>query len=158
MRLVQVDLTGADLTEASLYRADLSDASLIETLFICTDLNEAVIGPIEGHEAGASMRRAQFLSADLRHADLRGADLTGAVFDSAARDGHPYEFADPTDLRGADLTGTRHIEEAQFGLIVYDDETKWPVTEAGTTFVPPPSVPRPAERSGEQCGPLQFAS
>jgi uncharacterized protein YjbI with pentapeptide repeats len=102
------------------------------------------------------LRRATFLSADLREADLGEADLTGTVFGSASSHAG-YERAEPTDLRGADFSEVRNIERAEFvrGGVIHDLSTDWGGTLPSNV---PPSAPAAGiTESPEQCTPLMFA-
>ena len=78
-------LSGADLSEATLYKANLRGA----------DLSEATL--YKANLRGADLRFSNLRRADLREANLYGADLREA------------------DLRGAYLTFTKGILSATFG-------------------------------------------
>jgi uncharacterized protein YjbI with pentapeptide repeats len=81
-----IDLDGADLRWAYLYRAHLDKANLSGAKLIEANLSGANLSG--ANLSGANLRGADLSGADLRDADLRGADL---------RD---------TDLRGAVLSDT----------------------------------------------------
>jgi hypothetical protein len=96
---VQVDLRGADLSEAGLSIADLTGANLSGAELGEADLREVdLIGAdLRGAELGeADLREVALFSADLTFADLRGAELGGADLTFAELHG--------ADLRGADFT------------------------------------------------------
>jgi uncharacterized protein YjbI with pentapeptide repeats len=87
-----VDLTGANLRDASFKRTDLSDAILAEA-----DIRRAKLVSALMHGTvldGANLVRADLTKAELTGASLRGADLTSARLFRA-------------DLSKADLTGAR---------------------------------------------------
>lgn len=87
-----VDLTGANLRDASFKRADLSGATLAgidgrRTKFVSATMQEVILD-------GAQLVRADLTKADLRGASLKGVDFTGARLFRA-------------NLGGADLTDAR---------------------------------------------------
>ena len=87
-----VDLTAANLRDASFKRADLSAATLVDVdgrraKFVSTTMQGVILN-------GARLVRADLTKADLSGASLRGADLTRARLFRA-------------NLRGADLTGAQ---------------------------------------------------
>jgi len=90
--LTDVDLTGANLRDASFKRADLT-ASILQnidarrTKFVTSILRDVILD-------GANLVRADLTKADLKGASLKGANLTWARMFRA-------------DLSGADLTGAR---------------------------------------------------
>lgn len=94
------DLTGADLSEANLFRANLTGAYM----------NKANL-----HNANlykADLRVVNLRGADLRVADLHGANLRGAYMSGADLRG---AYMNGADLRGADLR-----------CVKYGTSTKWP--------------------------------
>lgn len=87
-----VDLTGANVRDASFNRADLSGATLVEVdarraKFVSATMRQVVLD-------GARLVRADLTKADLTEASLKGVDFTSARLFRA-------------NLRGADLTGAR---------------------------------------------------
>ena len=97
--LAGYDLSGADLSEASLGRANLSGADLSEANLGRANLSEADLDGANLSEA--DLGRANLSGASLRGADLSGADLSGADLDEANLSGANLGMA---NLRGADLS------------------------------------------------------
>jgi uncharacterized protein YjbI with pentapeptide repeats len=95
----QVNLDGANLSEASLFRANLRDSSLIGA-----DLGDASLG-------GADLSHASLIGADLSNASLVGADLSDASLYGANLSGADLGKA---DLTGADLDRA-HLTRADLG-------------------------------------------
>jgi uncharacterized protein YjbI with pentapeptide repeats len=75
-KLVATNLRGASLTETKLCDADLGSANLTEAILFSANLQNANLR----HAClfGADLRLANLLGADLSHADLFGADLSHA--------------------------------------------------------------------------------
>ncbi len=86
---VKADLSGADLSEANLFRADLSRADLAEADLSGANLSEANL--FRADLSGADLSEANLTEADLSEADLSEANLSRA------------------DLSGADLTRVKGI-------------------------------------------------
>lgn len=114
LALQGVDLSGAELRDASFLRADVSEATLVgvkafRAKFISTDLSGAELTGADLREADmtkADLREANLVDADLRRArlfdaDLRGADLTGAKLEGADLFG--------ANLGGATWTNGNHV-------------------------------------------------
>jgi uncharacterized protein YjbI with pentapeptide repeats len=102
-----VDLTGANIRDASFKRADLGGAILIEvdarrTRFVSASMQ------------GVQLDRARLVRADLTKADLRGASLVGADLTRA--------MLFRADLSGADLTGAR-LSDADLHNAILDGAT-----------------------------------
>jgi uncharacterized protein YjbI with pentapeptide repeats len=93
--LINVDLSGTNLTGADLTGADLSEANLTGA-----DLYRANLRLADLH--GARLNKADLLGANLRGADLRGADLREADLGLADLREADLSLA---DLRGAILRG-----------------------------------------------------
>jgi uncharacterized protein YjbI with pentapeptide repeats len=94
-RMGRIDLAGASLIGAFLFRADLAGANLERADFTGADLTGAVL-------AGADLT-----GAILAHANLFGADLATAVFNDADLSGVSLygDHLSGTDLSGAILVG-----------------------------------------------------
>ena len=76
-----LDLSGADLYEASLRYSDLSHADLTSAKLCGADLSDAILYSASLRDAdltGAYLWDAHLHGADLSHANLRGVDLFGA--------------------------------------------------------------------------------
>ncbi|MGR7025547.1 pentapeptide repeat-containing protein [Geodermatophilus sp. URMC 62] len=106
-----IDLSGANLTGATLNRADLTDATLDEAKLTDADLDGANL-------TGATLAGADLTDADLDEAKLTdprlaGADLTGARLFGADLTGATFAGANLTGahLNRADLTGA-HLDRA----------------------------------------------
>ena len=119
--LSDVNLSGADLSDVNLSSADLNHANLSEANLSSADLNHANLSEVDF--SGADLTMADLSSTDLRDANLRdanlsdtklnkatisGADLTGANLNSADLSGADLNFANfrDADLSGANLSGT----------------------------------------------------
>lgn len=111
--LVGVDLTKAQLRDATFQRSDLTRANLTgadayRAKFVSATLPQVVFD-------GARLIEADFTRADLTAASLRGADLRNAKLVGA-------------DLRGADLTGARlegtDLRNANLSMAVWLDGTR----------------------------------
>jgi len=119
--LSDVNLSGADLSDVNLSSADLNHANLSEANLSSADLNHANLSEVDF--SGADLTMADLSSTDLRDANLHdanlsdtklnkanisGADLTGANLNSADLSGADLNFANfrDADLSGANLSGT----------------------------------------------------
>jgi len=80
-RFVEAKLAGVDASDARFGFADLSRADLTGATLRSTDLTRAVLAGAT--LKGADLRRATLFRADLRGADLTGAELAGANFSGA---------------------------------------------------------------------------
>ena len=94
------DLSGADLSDANLSGADLSDANLSGANLSGADLSGADLS--DANLSGANLRRANLSGADLSGADLSGADLSDADLSDADLSGADLSDA---NLRRANLSG-----------------------------------------------------
>lgn len=100
-----VDLSGAELRDASFYRSDLSGSIFEKVKAFRAKFVNAVLTGASFPEADlreADMTKANLSEADLATADLRRARLFGANLRGADLSGAKLEGA---DLSGADLTG-----------------------------------------------------
>jgi uncharacterized protein YjbI with pentapeptide repeats len=108
--LIAVDLTGAELRDASFTRSTLTDAKLgqidgFRAKFFSANLSRAVLDDARLIEAdftradltGASLKGADLRNAKLVGADMRGANLTGAKLEGA-------------DLRNAELESALWVD------------------------------------------------
>ena len=108
--LMGIDLTGAELRDATFSRASLKDAVLVEADAYRAKFVSAVL-------VGAKLDRARLIEADftraemdaasLREADLRNAKLVGASLKRADFTGAKLGGA---DFRHADLTGATWVD------------------------------------------------
>jgi hypothetical protein len=132
-RDIRPDLSGADLSEASLYKADLDEANLFRAnlnraVLVRANLFRADLGRANLNGANlfradlneADLNGASLIDANLSEANLRGADLTNAVLLGA--DLENAALVD-TILRDADLTGCRIYGVSAWGLKL-DETTK----------------------------------
>lgn len=108
--LVGVDLTGAQLRDATFTRANLSDAILVEVdayraKFVSAKLTGAVLDRARLIEA--DFTRADLTDVSLVEADLRNAKLVNAILREADLTGARIAG---TDLRRADLSGATWID------------------------------------------------
>jgi Pentapeptide repeats (8 copies) len=94
-RMGRIDLAGASLTRAFLFRADLTGANLVDVDF-----------------TGAVLAGADLTDAHLDHANLFAADLTGAVLEEADLTGVSL---DGDKLNGASLAGANLTEASLHG-------------------------------------------
>jgi uncharacterized protein YjbI with pentapeptide repeats len=108
--LVAVDLTGAQLRDATfqrsaLDRATLAGADAYRAKFISATLTEAVFD-------GARLTESDFTSADLTGASLKDADLRNARFVGATMVGVDLSGArlGGAELRNADLSGATWVD------------------------------------------------
>lgn len=128
--LVDVNLNGADLSEANLsganmLRADLGNATLVNTRFVSSDLSEANLKNVNLTDAnlnGANLSRANLSNAilnrsDLTAAQLGSADLSGAILTDANLS-EAYLIA--ADLSGADLRLAHLIGAEMIGANLSD--------------------------------------
>jgi hypothetical protein len=113
--LSDVDLSGAKLLGANLYRADLSranlrDAKLSGADLLCADLSYA--GLTLADLSGADLSSANLGGADLSGADLSRANLSSANFTGAGLSGADLSYADlfETIFSDVDLTGVIGLE------------------------------------------------
>lgn len=109
-RSVQVDLSGADLSEAvligaKLFGADLSSAVLSRAVLTWANLIGADLRG--ANLSGADLSGTRLFGADLRRADLRGAGFIGARLNKAD--------LSEADLRGANLSGADLSGAVLFG-------------------------------------------
>jgi len=104
-----LDLSGADLRDANLFRADLRGASLFRANLIEADLR------------GASLFRANLIEADLFRADLREADLREADLSEA-------------DLSRADLREVNLSEAVMTDSKGLSEEQKSDFIQRGAIF------------------------
>ncbi|MDY6957656.1 MAG: pentapeptide repeat-containing protein [Halobacteriota archaeon] len=97
-----LDLTGADLTGAKLYRANLTGANLYRANLTGADLT------------GADLRYAKLIGADLTDADLTGVDLKCANLSGAILTGANLTGANLSRayLYGANLRGAKNISHS----------------------------------------------
>ncbi len=101
---VEVDLSGADLSDAELTGADLAGADLFDAELTGADLADADLFGADltlADLTDADLTDADLGGADLSEANLRGAFLTHAGLKSAIL---PFALFDDTDLEGADIT------------------------------------------------------
>ena len=103
--LCEVNIEGADLRGANLYRADLCEAKLYKANLYHADLRGADL-------RGANLYQVDLCGADLYRADLTGADLCGADLRGANLCEVNLRGANlrEADLRGADLRGVNLYE------------------------------------------------
>ena len=92
---MNIDLRGANLSDAYLRSADLSDANLSDAYLRSADLSDANL-------SDADLRGANLRGANLRGANLRGANLSDAYLRSADLSD---AYLSDADLRGANLSG-----------------------------------------------------
>jgi uncharacterized protein YjbI with pentapeptide repeats len=99
-----VDLSGADLTRANLGRADLCGAVLSGARLIEADMANADL-------MGAELGSADLVGADLTGAELAGASLVWAYLARAKLIGAKFNATDlaNADLRDADLTNAQYL-------------------------------------------------
>ncbi len=102
---VKIDLSGADLSGASLFRVDLSGADLIGG-----NLSDSYLGNADfsgANLAYANLSRAMLTAANLGGADLRVANLSGAEFEYAKLNGAILVYANLSSaiLTYANLSG-----------------------------------------------------
>ena len=93
---VRVNLLGAFLLRANLFRANLSEANLFRADLFGADLSEA------------NLSRAILIKADLSEADLSGAILLSA------------------NLRGVNLYAAKNLTQEQIESAITDEDTKLP--------------------------------
>ena len=93
----ELDLSGADLSDASFKAANFSGANLSGAIFRDAKLNGA-------NFAGADLRNTDFSNADISGASLIRADISGANLDGANLSMTDLNHA---NLRGANLTQSR---------------------------------------------------
>jgi hypothetical protein len=102
-----LDLSGADLFEATCVRTSFKNVTAVETVFYRSNLEGAVFKM-------ADCRRANFRDAELGHADFRGAKIGGADFTGAKIGGAkfagalnvPAEVASLLDAEGVGVIGS----------------------------------------------------
>ncbi|WP_066737160.1 pentapeptide repeat-containing protein [Bariatricus massiliensis] len=119
-KLLEFNLSDADLSDANLRRANLSDADLSDANLRRANLSGADLSDANLRRANlsgadlsdANLRRANLSGADLsdanlRRANLSGADLSGADLSDANLSGANLRRANLSgaDLSGADLSG-----------------------------------------------------
>ncbi len=110
MDLREVDLTGADIANASFKRADLTGARLAEVKGRRAKFVSAVLAGAD--LSNADLRLADFTSADLTGAVLVQADLRAARFFKAVLRDADFTGArlERADLLHADLSGARWVD------------------------------------------------
>ena len=133
--LMNGNLRGANLSQASVCEANLCGADLSKTDLHGADLSGTYLCWADLH--GANLREADLREADLSCADLRETDLRGANLDWAILYG--------AFLRGADLSW------ACFGEASDDEQLKHRLWRRGAIFREAPSV-RVAGRFSEGAG------
>jgi uncharacterized protein YjbI with pentapeptide repeats len=109
-KLDWADLKAADFSGACLHGADLSRADLTGANLSGADLSEAIFQKC--YLSGANLSGANLLEADLTGCDLEAADLSGSNLRDADFEG--------SDLSGAKLTSA-DLMFANLGLIRLDD-------------------------------------
>ncbi|WP_190136175.1 pentapeptide repeat-containing protein [Streptomyces longispororuber] len=130
-RLMQADLTDADLGGATLTRAALGGATLTRATLYGARLSNAELrwAKLEGAILdGATLDGATLDGATLKGATLDGATLTNATLRGATLTGTYLSGATLTraDLRGADLESVRGLSASQVVQVVTDRHTKLP--------------------------------
>ncbi|MEU4215805.1 pentapeptide repeat-containing protein [Actinoplanes sp. NPDC026623] len=108
--LINADLSGADLSQARLPGADLSGAVLAGTRLISADMTQAILVGTDfsgGDLSRAILTEARLTRADLGRADLRGASMRASTLFAADLRGADLSDAtlDAAKLTGADLSG-----------------------------------------------------
>ncbi len=111
--------------DRDLSKVNLSDAELREATFLRSDLSGAILARADAYRAkffsarmvgavldGTRLLDADFTRADLTGASLRGADLRGAKFDNANLSGANLTGArlERSDLRDAVLAGATWVD------------------------------------------------
>jgi len=131
--LMNGNLRGANLSQASVCEANLCGADLSKTDLHGADLSGTYLCWADLH--GANLREADLRGADLSCADLRETDLRGANLDWAILYGAFLGRADlrgtsldKTDVRGADLSW------ACFGEASDDEQLKHQLWRRGAIF------------------------
>ncbi len=126
---LQPDLSGADLSRASLGWTDFWGANLSQAVFCGASLSRATLQGADLREAllgGAFLHEADLGEADLSGANLRSADLCQAFLGGAnlsgadlIRAGLSDAFLGRADLGGAELRGV-YISEANLNKATLD--------------------------------------
>lgn len=95
----EVNLSGADLSNANLSGADLKSVNLHDSDLSYADISNSELGE-------ADLRGAIFVESDLTGSKSRGANLSGSIFSDADFRGADFSGANfgGADLTGADLT------------------------------------------------------
>ncbi|MFC8678057.1 pentapeptide repeat-containing protein [Streptomyces griseorubiginosus] len=115
LNLSGADLTGADLTRATLSGADLTGADLTRATLSGADLTDADLtraNLTRANLSGADLTGADLYSTILREADLTGADLTGVSLRRAC-------------LAAADLTRAVLLDTHLVNA-TWSEQTLWP--------------------------------
>lgn len=131
---LQVNLTGADLSDGNLRGARLEKANLSACNLSSTDLSDAFLWQANLDGAmlwNANLKGASLLGANLTGAYLDGADLTGAFMRGANLQGADLREAKldgldlrGVDLRGADLRGARMDSNTILSAVRLDSATR----------------------------------
>ena len=106
--LIDVDMSGRDLTGDDLSNTIITDTNLSDAILVGADLSNAVL--IGTTLTGADLTDANLAGVSLAYKDLTGTILKGADLTGANLDGVDLSGKDLTGtiLKGVDLSGTYH--------------------------------------------------
>jgi uncharacterized protein YjbI with pentapeptide repeats len=116
--LENVNLSGANFTDAELYQVILNNSNLTDVNFYKADVSNAHIN--RSKMVNAYLVNADFSGAEIKETDLTNANLKEADFSSANLSGSILYNVNimSTDLSGSNLTGTKFT-----GKIKFDSDT-----------------------------------
>ena len=167
--LIKLDLDGAHIPNARLYRAQLSSANLIQADLSNADLHSAELnnaaltganlsganltlaGLLGADLAGANLSGANLSRASLQDANLSGANLSKANFSGAELGVRPDGLGDPTNLSKADLSDAT-ISQNQLDKACGEDAKLPPglSLKPCASPSPPPGITPPAAGPGTE--------